>query len=65
MYEVSSDPSDEEMMVTCVLVEVIDLNDVLLALPTWEREAFDVDANKTWPDPNSVTPPIEVTPPKI
>ena len=55
--EVSSDPSDEEMMVTCVLDEVFDLDGALLALPALERKAFDIDANKTLPDPNTVAPP--------
>ena len=44
---VSSDPFDEEMMVICMPDEVIDLDDAFAALPTWEREAVDVDANKT------------------
>ena len=62
--EVSSDRSDEVMMVTRVPDEVIDLDDALLAFLALEREAVDVDANKTWPDPNSVTPPNRSHPPE-
>ena len=54
--EISSDPSDEEMMIVRTSDEVIDLDDALLALPALENVDAAADANLPRP---VALPPVD------